>query len=144
MPTLLDFIQNLPAVFLGQVEVEQDQMRPRDMGVLSLAPQKGHRIGTVWRDVQVDMCLAAPKSFPYELDIPGIIFDQEDFNRRSGRSNRFHHVLSRAGRQTCEDPLSGSSSVERGSYADRSLPIRNPDRTRWVSPHAPALRGLAG
>src|ERR1700730_9324817 len=40
--TLLDFRQNLPAVFLGQVQIEQDEVRAWRIDIMSLEWQESH------------------------------------------------------------------------------------------------------
>ena len=41
---VLDLREHLAAVAAGQVEVEQDQVGPRRVGVLALAAQEGQRL----------------------------------------------------------------------------------------------------
>src|ERR1700730_11395073 len=94
---LLDLLQNLPPILLGQVHIEQDQMRARNTGVLSLASEKSHCLYPVRCDVQVDMHLGVLKRFPRQQDIVSPVFNQENFDTRGVRSNRFHCFPSHSG-----------------------------------------------
>src|SRR6266498_4966476 len=47
-----ELLQDLSPVLLREVEVEQDEIRPRTLGVLAFAAQEGHRLLTVAYDSQ--------------------------------------------------------------------------------------------
>ena len=50
----LDPRQNLAAIHFRQVQIQQDKIRARRIGVIALALQKGHGVDAVDGDVQVD------------------------------------------------------------------------------------------
>ena len=76
---LLDVSQNLAAIHLGQVEIQQDEIRARRVGVLALVPQKGHGLDAVGGHVQMDGRVGVAEGFLRQPDIAGAVFDQENF-----------------------------------------------------------------
>src|ERR1700730_13436295 len=110
---LLDFLQNLPAVFLGQVQIKQDQIRARRLAVLTLTIQKVHCFCPVRRHVQVDIHLGVFKRFPREPDIAGAVLNQKNLNRFRIRSNRFHRFSFLSGRAKWKvEPFPGCDSTQ--------------------------------
>jgi len=72
----LDLGQKFPAVFAGEVEVEQDQVGTRSIVETLLAAEKGEGFLAVRRHVQRVGQFAVPHGFPHEPDIPGVVIHQ--------------------------------------------------------------------
>ena len=72
--------RHLPPVPAGQVQVEEDEVGHGHVGMLSLPPQEGHRLLAIPGDVQVVADLAARQPLPGQIDVPGIVFHQQDLD----------------------------------------------------------------
>ena len=75
----LDVGQNLAAVHPGEIQVQQDQVRTRGIGVGAFVPQKGHGLHAVGSHVQADRPVGLAERFLRQPDVTGTVFDQENF-----------------------------------------------------------------
>jgi hypothetical protein len=74
--------QNLDPLILRQIQVEDNQVRYGDVGIRSFAPDKGKSLSPIVEDGQVESDLSLFERFPEEIDIPGIVFHQENSKAR--------------------------------------------------------------
>ena len=72
----------LPSYF-GQVQVEQDQVRPRGALVGTALVKEVQALLTVVRDVKVVVDLVVLERFPRDELVAGIVLDQQDVDRAS-------------------------------------------------------------
>ena len=79
----LDLSQDLAAIHLGEVQIQQDQVRARGVDVSSLVPQEGHGLHSVGSHVQVDGHVGIAEGFLRQPDIAGTVFDQENLHGRA-------------------------------------------------------------
>src|SRR5258706_555245 len=79
----LDFLQHFAAVLLRQVEVEQDDVRTRRVGVLAAAVQEVHRIDAVLAPVELVVDLAFLQRLARQALVTGVVFHQQDLYRRT-------------------------------------------------------------
>ena len=77
----LDLLQQLPAVVLRQVQVEQDQVGPR--GVLEGAAlvEEVQALLAVVGDVQVVLDLVVLEGFPGDQLVARVVLDEQDVDR---------------------------------------------------------------
>ena len=75
----LDAGQNLAAIHLGKVQIQQDKVRTRGIGMHPLPPQKGHGLYAVGSDMHVDGAVGIAEGFLGQPDIAWAVFDQENF-----------------------------------------------------------------
>src|ERR1700689_4986177 len=74
----LDKSQNLAAVHLRKIEIEQDKVRARGLKVDALPPEKGHGLQAIGSQVQTDRPVDVDECLPRQPGIAGIILDQEN------------------------------------------------------------------
>src|SRR5215213_3046790 len=79
----LDLGQYLAAVLLGQVQVEQDQVRMRGLSVLPLAPQERQRLDTVRDHAQVVVDPGVVERLAGQVDVGGTVLHEQDLDRRN-------------------------------------------------------------
>src|SRR5713226_4611655 len=91
---ILDVSQNLAAIHFGQVEIQQDKIWTRGMGVGSLLPQKGHGLHTVGSDVQLNRHIGIAECLLRQPDITGAIFNLQNLWGYMLSSVGFHNFLS--------------------------------------------------
>jgi len=76
----LDFTKNLAPVLPRQVEVKENQVRPRRGRVLAPAVEERHRLDAVVDDVEGvgDLALAQPLS--RQARVAGTVLDEQDLH----------------------------------------------------------------
>ena len=79
----LDLLEQLPAVVLRQVQVEQDQVRPRRAFVCTALVKEVQALLAVVRDVKVVVDLVVLERFPGDELVAGIVLDQQDVDGSS-------------------------------------------------------------
>src|SRR5580704_1000666 len=82
--------QHLAAIHSGEVEVEQDQIRARRIGVRSFAPKKGHSLRPVSSHVQTDGWIGVAERFLRQPDVTGTVFDQKNVYSHATSSDDIH------------------------------------------------------
>src|ERR1700684_1548235 len=73
--------QHLAAIHLGQIQIEQDEVGTRCVGMDPFMPQKSHGFETVRSDVQTNKTVCLAKRFLRQAHIAWTVFDQEDLYR---------------------------------------------------------------
>ena len=76
----LDFRQHLSPVFARQVQIQQDQIGSRAVGVLALSSEESQRFDTVGDMAEVFNHAPLIERLAGEPSVAWIIFDQEDLN----------------------------------------------------------------
>ena len=77
---LLDVSQDLAAVHFGEVQIQQDKIGARGIGLGPLATQKGHGLDAVERNMQMDRRAGFAKGFLRQPDVARTVFDQENLD----------------------------------------------------------------
>jgi len=72
----LDVRENLPAILLREVQIQEDEVRPRRIDVRALALQIGQGFDTIDRYMQVDQYVGFTESFLSQADVSGAVLDQ--------------------------------------------------------------------
>ena len=91
---LLDVGQHLAAIHLGQVQIQQDEVRARGMDVTPLTPQKGHGLHAVGSHMQKDGLVGIAEGFLRQPDVARTVFDQQNLYGHTVSSDGFHDCLS--------------------------------------------------
>src|SRR5580693_9058853 len=82
--------QHLAAIHSGEVEVEQDQIRARRIGVRSFAPKKGHSLHPVSSHVQTNGWIGVAERFLRQPDVTRTVFDQKNVYTHATSSDDIH------------------------------------------------------
>src|SRR5205085_6225732 len=87
----LDLLQYFAAVLLRQVEVEQDDVRPRRIAILAAPVEEFHRFDTVLHPVQRVVDLAFLQRFARQSLVAGVVLDEQDLDGGTsvGHGNSF-------------------------------------------------------
>src|SRR5580704_6637029 len=141
---LLYLAKNFPAIFLRQIEIEQDQVGTRCVRVLPFTPQERHCLYSIPRDVQPNRHFDVLKCFLDEPDVAGTVFHQKNFHRGGG-FHQVHHWSSLTGSAKQKlDPLRGCDSSEIGSAADRQYSFIRPSLRSLAFNSSLSLRSWLG
>jgi hypothetical protein len=65
---------------LGEVQIQQDKIRARNIDVGPLTPQKGHSLHAVASHVQTDGRIGVAERFLRQPHISRTVFDQENID----------------------------------------------------------------
>src|ERR1700722_4274542 len=74
---LLDVGETPAAIHPGKIQVQQDKIRPRRIGVNALTPQKRHGFHTVGGYTQIDRFAGVAEGFLCQPNIAGTIFNEK-------------------------------------------------------------------
>ena len=72
----VDLCQQFQAVFFRQIQIEEDEIRSRCIGVFSFLLEKGHCFHTILDDAEVIRHLGVFQDLPCKANIARIVFDQ--------------------------------------------------------------------
>jgi hypothetical protein len=86
----LDVRENLPAILLREVQVQEDEVRPWRIDVRALTLQIGQGFDTIDRYMQVDQYVGFTESFLSQADVSGAVLDQKNFPGNTFPILRFH------------------------------------------------------
>src|SRR6476620_8595352 len=115
MVMLRDVGQDLAAVHLGQVKIEQDKVRTGGKDVWPLTPQKGHGLHAVCSHMQKDRLIGITKRFLRQPDVARTVFDQQNLYGHTASSNGSHDCLSCKARFPNSSPFRCCGSLTRVS-----------------------------
>ena len=72
--------ENLAAIHFRQIQVQQNEVRPRGVLVFALPPEKRHGLHAVGSQMQGDRSIDVAKGLPRQPGIAGIVFNQENLH----------------------------------------------------------------
>jgi hypothetical protein len=82
--------QDLTAIHLWEVQIQQNEIRARSMDVDPLVTQESHGLHAVDDHVQLDGLVGSAKGFLRQPDIAGTVFDQENLYGHAVFSDKIH------------------------------------------------------
>jgi hypothetical protein len=82
--------QELSAIHSGHIQIKQDKIGARRIGMLSLLPQEGQRINAVGCHMQMNGVAGVAEGFLHQPNIARIIFDEQNLQRLACSSNGSH------------------------------------------------------
>ena len=78
---LLDVSQHFAAIHFREIQVQQDQIGTRRLGLRSLASQEGHGLYPVGSHVQLDQWIDLVKGFLRQPQVSRTVLDQKNLER---------------------------------------------------------------
>ena len=77
----LDLLEQLPSVLARKIQVQQDEVDGRSVGVAVAPEQEFSRLLPVAHDVEMTVHEPVPQRLPHQTHVPGIVLDHQDLDR---------------------------------------------------------------